>query len=315
MTKAKEPAAGPSQASRLTPDIFNNRHFLGLLFMLPAGVLLLLFLTYPLGLGTWLGFTDTKVGRAGVWVGLDNYKFLFGDSVSRLALFNTLFYTVVASVIKFALGLWLALLLNRHIPFKSFIRAIVLLPFIVPTALSAIAFWWIYDAQFSIVSWVLVKTGLMTTYIDFLGEPWLARLSTIAANIWRGVPFVAICLLAGLQTISPSLYEAAALDGATPWQRFRFVTLPLLTPIIAVVMTFSVLFTFTDFQLIYVLTRGGPLNATHLMATLSFQRAIPGGSLGEGAALATAMVPFLLAAILFSYFGLQRRAWQQGGKD
>ena len=283
--------------------------------MLPAGVLLLVFLTYPLGLGTWLGFTDTKVGRAGIWVGLDNYKFLWGDEVTRLALFNTIFYTVVASVVKFVLGLWLATLLNRHIPFKSFFRAVVLLPFIVPTALSAIAFWWIYDAQFSVVSWVLVKAGIMDTYIDFLGQPWLARLSTIAANIWRGVPFVAICLLAGLQTISPSLYEAAALDGATPWQRFRFVTLPLLTPIIAVVMTFSVLFTFTDFQLIYVLTRGGPLNSTHLMATLSFQRAISGGSLGEGAAIATAMVPFLLAAILFSYFGLQRRAWQQGGSD
>jgi hypothetical protein len=128
----------------------------------------------------------------------------------------------------------------------------------------------------------------------------------IFANIWRGVPFVAITLLAGLQTISPSLYEAATLDGATPWQRFRFITYPLLTPIIAVVMTFSVLFTFTDFQLIYALTRGGPVNATHLMATLSFQRGIPGGQLGEGAAIATAMIPFLLAAIAISYFGLQR---------
>ena len=295
--------------------LLNNRHFLGLLFMLPAGVLLLIFLTYPLGLGTWLGFTDTKIGRAGVWVGLDNFRYLIGDSVAQLSLFNTLFYTVVASVIKFVLGLWLALLLNRNLPLKSFIRAIVLLPFIVPTALSALAFWWLYDAQFSVISWVLLKTGVITKYIDFLGDPWNARLSVIAANIWRGVPFVAICLLAGLQTISPSLYEAAALDGATPWQRFRFVTLPLLTPIIAVVMTFSVLFTFTDFQLIYVITRGGPLNATHLMATLSFQRAISGGSLGEGAAIATAMVPFLLAAILFSYFGLQRRAWQQGGSD
>ena len=283
--------------------------------MLPAAVLLLLFLTYPLGLGTWLGFTDTRVGRAGVWVGLDNFRNLIGDSVAQLSLFNTLFYTAVASVVKFALGLWLALLLNRNMPFKSLIRAVVLLPFIVPTALSAIAFWWIYDSQFSVISWALLKIGLIDHYIDFLGEPWNARLSVIAANIWRGVPFVAICLLAGLQTISPSLYEAAALDGATSWQRFRFVTLPLLTPIIAVVMTFSVLFTFTDFQLIYVITRGGPLNATHLMATLSFQRAIPGGSLGEGAALATLMIPFLLAAIFFSYFGLQRRAWQQGGKD
>ena len=296
-------------------NFLNNRNVLGLLFMLPAAALLLVFLTYPLGLGTWLGFTDAKVGRAGQWVGLDNFEYLMGDQVARLALFNTLFYTFVASVVKFVLGLWLALLLNKNIPLKSFFRAVVLLPFIVPTALSAIAFWWIYDAQFSIVSWALVKMGWIDRYIDFLGEPWLARLSTIVANVWRGVPFVAICLLAGLQTISPSLYEAAALDGATPWQRFRHVTLPLLTPIIAVVMTFSVLFTFTDFQLIYVLTRGGPLNSTHLMATLSFQRAISGGSLGEGAALATAMVPFLLAAILFSFFGLQRRAWQQGGTD
>ncbi|HLX79347.1 MAG TPA: sugar ABC transporter permease [Burkholderiales bacterium] len=283
--------------------------------MLPAGALLLVFLTYPLGLGTWLGFTDTKIGRPGGWIGAENFTFLFGDSVARLSLFNTFFYTIVASIAKFALGLWLALLLNKSLPFKAFLRAIVLLPFIVPTALSAIAFWWMYDSQFSVISWALAKAGIIDTYIDFLGEPWLARFSTIAANVWRGVPFVAITLLAGLQTVSPSLYEAASLDGATDWQKFWHVTLPMLTPIIAVVMTFSVLFTFTDFQLIYVLTRGGPLNATHLMATLSFQRAIPGGALGEGAALATAMVPFLLAAILFSYFGLQRRAWQQGGTD
>jgi multiple sugar transport system permease protein len=301
----------PSLATRLQ----DNRNALGLLFLAPTAVLLLLFLTYPLGLGTWLGFTDAKVGRAGEWIGLGNFEFLWNDSVTRLALFNTIFYTVVASIIKFGLGLWLALILNQHLPFKAFLRAIVLLPFIVPTALSAIAFWWIYDSQFSIISWLLTRMGVIHGYIDFLGDPWNARFSTIAANIWRGVPFVAITLLAGLQTISPSYYEAASLDGATPFQQFRYVTLPLLTPIIAVVMTFSVLFTFTDFQLIYVLTRGGPLNATHLMATLSFQRAIPGGSLGEGAAIATAMVPFLLAAILVSYFGLQRRAWQQGGKD
>jgi multiple sugar transport system permease protein len=304
-----------SRAPAAVARALDNRHVLGAVFLLPAAVLLLVFLTYPLGLGTWLGFTDTKIGRAGQWIGIENYEYLWGDAVTRLALFNTLFYTIVASVIKFGLGLWLALLLNKHIPFKAALRAVVLLPFIVPTALSAIAFWWIYDSQFSIISWTLMKMGFITEYIDFLGQPWHARFATIAANIWRGVPFVAICLLAGLQTISPSYYEAASLDGASDWQQFRFVTLPLLTPIIAVVMTFSVLFTFTDFQLIYVLTRGGPLNSTHLMATLSFQRAISGGSLGEGAAIATAMVPFLLAAIMFSYFGLQRRAWQQGGTD
>ncbi len=314
-TNSNQGRTGLAHRSTALSRALDNRHLLGLVFLLPAAALLLVFLTYPLGLGTYLGFTDTKIGRPGEWVGLDNFVFLWGDDVTRLALFNTIFYTAVASVIKFALGLWLALLLNKHLPFKAFLRAIVLLPFIVPTALSAIAFWWIYDAQFSIISWALERMGLITEYIDFLGSPWNARFSTIAANIWRGVPFVAICLLAGLQTISPSYYEAASLDGASEWQQFRHVTLPLLTPIIAVVMTFSVLLTFTDFQLIYVLTRGGPLNATHLMATLSFQRAIPGGALGEGAAIATAMVPFLLAAIMFSYFGLQRRAWQQGGAD
>lgn len=299
----------------LLSRVQNDRNVLGALFMLPAATLLLVFLTYPLGLGAWLGFTSTTIGRAGHFVGFENFESLLGDSVFWLSVWNTFIYTAVASVVKFGLGLWLALLLNENVPFKSFIRAIMLMPFIVPTVLSAIAFWWIYDSQFSIISWTLVRLGLIHHYIDFLGDPTLARASVIAANVWRGIPFVAISLLAGLQTISPTLYEAATLDGARSWQRFRYVTYPLLTPIIAVVMTFSVIFTFTDFQLIYVITRGGPLNATHLMATLAFQRAIPGGQLAEGAALAGAMIPFLLAAILISWFGLQRRKWQQGGSD
>jgi multiple sugar transport system permease protein len=307
------PRARPSQPAWVR--LLESRAFLSFVFMLPAAALLLVFLTYPLGLGMWLGLTDTKIGRAGEFVGVENYVSLMRDSVFWLSVYNTILYTVVASAAKFGLGLWLALLLNEHMPFKAFIRAIVLMPFIVPTVLSAIAFWWIYDAQFGIISWALEQMGLIDRFIDFLGQPNYARASVIAANVWRGIPFVAISLLAGLQTIPTSLYEAATLDGATAWQQFRHVTLPLLSPIVAVVMTFSVLFTFTDFQLIYVLTRGGPVNATHLMATLSFQRAIPGGQLAEGAAIANAMIPFLLAAIMFSYFGLQRRRWQQGGRD
>jgi multiple sugar transport system permease protein len=289
-----------------------NRTWLGYWFMMPALAILILFLAYPLGLGVWLSFTDAKIGREGVFIGLENYDWLRDDSIFWLSVFNTLLYTVVASIIKFAAGLYLALLLNQYIPFKAIVRAAVLIPFIVPTVLSAIAFWWIYDSQFSIISWSLKNLGLISSNIDFLGDPNNARASTIFANIWRGVPFVAITLLAGLQTVSPSLYEAATLDGASRWQMFRYVTYPLLTPIIAVVMTFSVLFTFTDFQLIWAMTRGGPVNATHLMATLGYQRAIMGGQLGEGAAIATAMIPFLLAAILISWFGLQRRKWQQG---
>ncbi|WP_430398602.1 carbohydrate ABC transporter permease [Ferrovibrio sp.] len=292
--------------------IAENRTVLSIVFMAPAAGLLLLFLTYPLGLGIWLGFTDTKIGRVGHFIGFENYISLLGDSIFMLSVFNTVLYTVVATVIKFGLGLWLALLLNKHMPFKSIIRAVVLLPYIVPTVLSAIAFWWIYDSQFSIISWALTKMGLINSYIEFLGEPNHARASVIAANIWRGIPFVAICLLAGLQTISPSLYEAAALDGATSWQRFRFVTVPNLLPVLSIVLTFSILFTFTDFQLIYAITRGGPANATHLMATLAFQRGINGGALGEGAAIAVAMIPFLVLSTVLCYFGLQRQKWQQG---
>jgi len=333
-TISKPPARESTAWERLKVD----RNWLGLWFMLPAAAFLILFLAYPLGLGVWLSFTDARIGRSGAFIGLENYEWMIGsfddwlawlrkfflagevssipgDSVFWLSVFNTLLYTCVASTIKFAVGLYLALLLNQNLPFKAMIRAVVLIPFIVPTVLSAIAFWWLFDAQFSIISWSLRKLHLISTNIDFLGSPWNARWSVIFVNIWRGIPFVAITLLAGLQTVPPSLYEAATIDGATRWQMFRHITYPLLTPIIAVVMTFSVLFTFTDFQLIWAITRGGPVNATHLMATLSYQRAILSGYLGEGAAISTAMIPFLLGAILISWFGLQRRKWQQGETD
>ncbi|MGF1650914.1 MAG: carbohydrate ABC transporter permease [Hyphomicrobiaceae bacterium] len=309
--KRKREIAAPTAWSQLK----TNRNWLGFWFMLPAMAFLLLFLAYPLVLGIWLSFTDTRIGRPGQFVGLENYEWMFEDRVFWGSVFFTIFYTLIASIAKFVIGLYLALLLNQHMPFKAIIRAVILIPFIVPTVLSAIAFWWIYDPQFSIVSWSLRQMGLIQTNIDFLGDPWNARWAVIFANVWRGIPFIAITLLAGLQTVPPSLYEAATLDGATRWQMFRYITYPLLTPIIAVVMTFSVLFTFTDFQLIWVLTRGGPVNATHLMATLSYQWGILGGKLGEGAAVAVAMIPFLLACIMISWFGLQRRKWQSGERD
>ncbi|MBL8663530.1 MAG: sugar ABC transporter permease [Candidatus Odyssella sp.] len=342
----REPAA-PLKPPTLLSRLMVNRDWLGFWFMLPAAAFLVLFLAYPLALGIAYSFTDAKIGQdigSANFIGIENYQWLIGefdckwewaafwsrlfggdfgalgalckivgDDQFHLAVFNTLFYTIVASVLKFAIGLYLAVLLNNHLPFRAVIRAIVLVPFIVPTVLSAIAFWWIFDPQFSIVSWSAKQMGLATENINFLGEPWNARWSAIFANVWRGVPFIAITLLAGLQTVPPSLYEASTIDGASRWQMFRYITYPLLTPIIAVVMTFSVLFTFTDFQLIKVLTNGGPAGSTELMATLSFNRAILGGQrIGEGAAISTAMIPFLLACILISWFGLQRRKWQQG---
>ncbi len=157
----------PQTATADEPSLWQrlrtNKNWIALWFMLPAAAFLILFLAYPLGLGIWMSFTDERIGRTGIFVGLENYEWLWDDTIFWLSVFNTLLYTLIASAIKFAIGLYLALLLNRHMPFKAMIRAIVLIPFIVPTVLSAIAFWWIYDAQFSIISWSLIKLGLMTT--------------------------------------------------------------------------------------------------------------------------------------------------------
>jgi multiple sugar transport system permease protein len=306
----------PNRTEGRLSRLFDNKGVLVALCLLPSAGLLIVFLTYPLGLGLWLSLTDATIGEPGHFIGLDNFVSLSQDPVFWMSVTNTIMYTVVATAGKFLLGLWLAMLLNHNIPFKAFIRAIVLLPWIVPTVLSAIAWWWIYDPQFSIVSYVLVNLlHLRSTYIDFLGTPWNARGSLVVANIWRGIPFVAITLLAGLQTISPSLYEAALLDGASNWQKFRRITVPLLMPILSVALTLSVLFTFSDFQLVYAITRGGPFNTTHLMATLAFQRAIPGSQLGEGAAIAVSMIPFLVGATLLCFFGVGRRKWQQGSDN
>ena len=307
------PVRAPIRRATAWDRVKTNREWLGAWFMVPAAGFLLLFLAYPLVLGIWMSFTDARIGRSGVFIGLENYEWLLEDTSFINATLFTITYTVVASIFKFAIGLYLAPSPQQAHPVPGNRPRGDPDPF--HRADGPVGHRLLVDlrsATFSIISWSLRKMGLISGNIDFLGVPLHAQASVIFANIWRGVPFIAITLLAGLQTVPPSLYEAATLDGASPWQMFRYITYPLLTPIIAVVMTFSVLFTFTDFQLIWAMTRGGPVNATHLMATLSYQRGILGGRLGEGAAIATAMVPFLLAAIMVSWFGLQRRKWQHG---
>jgi len=285
-----------------------NPQILGMIFAAPAIVLLGVFLAYPFVLGFWLSFTDTLIGGRGAFIGIRNYLFLLGDSVFRLTTFNTILYTVVAVWFKLVLGLALALVLNWDFRWKGFLRAIILLPWIVPTAFSAIGFWWLFDSTFSPITWLLMKGGLLTHRIDYLGDPSLARASIIIANVWRGIPFFAIGFLAGLQTISPSLYEAAQVDGATEWHSFRHITLPLLGPLLAIITTFSTIWTFADFQLVWIITRGGPANATHLYGTLAFQRAIPGGAFGEGAAISNFILPVLVVSVLICYLYLRRES-------
>ncbi len=283
-----------------------NPTFLGFLFVAPAEFLLLMFLAYPLLLGLWLGVTDTLVGREGHYIGLENYISLTKDPIFWLTAFNTFIYTVVAVFFKLVLGVGLAVVLNRDFKGKGLMRAIVLLPWIIPTALSAIVFWWLYDATFSGISWTLMRLGIIDNFINFLGDPWNARFSLIAANVWRGIPFFTIGLLAGLQTINPDLYEAAEIDGAGSWARFRKITLPLLMPLLTVVTVFSTIWTFADFQLVWIITKGGPANATHIFGTLSFQRAMQGGHFGEGAAISNFMIPILIACVFIAFIILRK---------
>jgi multiple sugar transport system permease protein len=283
-----------------------QRGVVGVLFTAPVGIILLLLLAYPFVLGIWLSFTDTIIGRTGHFIGLENYFYLLFDDVFRLTTFNTLLYTVAAVFFKLVLGFALAMVLNRDFKAKGLVRAIVLLPWIVPTALSTIVFWWIFDSQFSCISWVLIKMGILSHEIDFLGNPNNARASVIAVNVWRGIPFFTIGLMAGLQTINQSLYEAADIDGASPWVKFRKITVPLIMPLLAVITTFSIIWTFADFHLIWIMTRGGPANATHIYGTLSYQRAIPGGHLGEGAAISIFIFPILLICVLITAKYLRR---------
>jgi len=283
-----------------------NPTVLGFLFVAPAELILLIFLAYPFFLGLWLGLTDTLVGREGHYIGFANYISLLHDSSFWLAVFNTFVYTVVAVFLKAVLGVGLAVVLNRDFKAKGLIRAIVLLPWIIPTALSAICFWWLYDSTFSGISWTLKRFGFIDHFIDFLGDPWNARFSLIAANVWRGVPFFTIGLLAGLQTINPDLYEAADIDGASSWKKFWKITLPLLTPLLTVVTIFSTIWTFADFQLVWIITKGGPAGATHIFGTLSFQRAMQGGHFGEGAAISNFMLPILVVCVFIAFLFLRK---------
>jgi multiple sugar transport system permease protein len=286
--------------------LLEDERWLALALFLPTVVILGLFIAYPFVEGVLLAVTNAKVGVPGHFVGLNNFEKLWNDSIFRTAVWNTFWYTGVTTVFKLALGLWLALLLNRHFKGKAITRAFVLLPFIIPTVLSTFAWKWMFDPTFSVINWTLYRLGLIHGRINWLSDPDLAMISVIIVNIWRGVPFYAISLLAGLQTINPELQEAAAIDGARPWQRFWHVTWPLLLPVTMVVVLFSVIQTFADFQLVYVLTGGGPANATHLFATYAYQVGIGAGLLSEGAAISLAMFPVLLIVVVIQLLYIRR---------
>ena len=266
---------------------------------MPAVLILGGLLAYPLLLGVYLSLTNTVLGSPGQFVGLQNYIDLLTDPVYRGAAFFSIAYTFFAELGKVSLGLALALLVNQKFPGYRTARAVMLIPYVAPTVLTALAWLWLYDPQFSAISWLLIKLGIVHNNINFIGLPFHAQVSVIVVNIWRGLPYFAIGYLAGLQGISKDLHEAAAIDGASAWQAFWRITWPLLLPVTTILVSFSSIFTLTDFQLIWTITRGGPTDATQVFTTLAYQRAITGGSLGQGAAVAISPVIFM---VIFAWF-------------
>ena len=280
-----------------------NERTLGLLLMLPGVLLLTVFMAYPFFLGLWLSVTDSTIGHAGRFLGIRNFVDLLGDSIFRQTARNTFIYALVTVPFKLALGLGLALVLNADIPFRNAVRAAVLMPFIVPTALSSLGWLMIFDPIFSPVSWLLRHWGLVAHNINFLGSAVLAIVSVMIANIWRGTPFFGVTILAGLQAVPAELHDAAAIDGAGVWHRFLHVTVPIITGVMLISTLFSIIMTFADFQLIYILTKGGPANETHIFGTYAYQIGLSATEIGQGAAIALYMFPILavLAVLLLRY--------------
>src|ERR687883_615578 len=267
------------------------------IMLAPAVLFLLAFVAYPFVYGVVLSLEDRVVGEPGTFVGVRNFVANVQDPVFWQVARNTVVYTGTATIAKLIGGLGLALVMNQQFRAKNGVRAALLLPWIVPTALSTIAWMWIFDPSFSVINWILLRLGVLSTGLPWLANGPLAMVAIIVANVWRGLPFYAVTILAALQTIPHELYEAAAIDGATPRQRFVSVTLPYLRAVLLITTMFSVIWTFSDFQLVYVLTGGGPANATHLFATYAYNIAMGGGQLGQGASVALSMFPPLLLVI------------------
>jgi multiple sugar transport system permease protein len=266
------------------------------------------FLAWPFLFGIWLSLSNAELQNPGHFIGLANFKFEFTvDRPFLQAFTNTFLYTGITTVFKLGLGMVMALLLNQVFPLQRFARAALLLPWIIPTVLSTLAWKWMFDPTFSVVNWAAVHLHL----VGYPGPNWFGGTKTALAalmmvNIWRGMPFYGISFLAGLQTIPADLYEAARVDGASRWQQFVHITVPRLRPVLLVVLMLSTILTFADFQVPFVLTNGAPFNSTHVLATWAYQWGVPGGEIGLGAAVSVVLFP-LLAILVAGTLLLIRR--------
>jgi multiple sugar transport system permease protein len=286
--------------------VLDHEQALGYLLVAPVVGLLVGLVAYPFAVAVGYALSDRTLSDAGEFVGLDNFISLADNQIYRQALRNTFVFTAGSVAMRLVFGVGLALLLNETFRFRRLVRAAILLPWIVPTVLGTMAWLWMFNPNFSVINYVLIRAGLAAQGPDWLTDPDLALFSVTLVNAWRGTPFMAITVLAGLQAIPQDLYDASAIDGAGKLQRFRYVTLPLVMPVLLTALVLSVIWTFSDFGIVYGLTRGGPMNATHVLATLSYQTGLASGNIGEGAAISLTMLPILLVLIVWQLRRIRR---------
>jgi multiple sugar transport system permease protein len=291
-------------------ELLDRERFLGPAFVTPALLLILILVAYPFGMALYLAMSNAFIGRPSHFVGFRNFVALWEADSFRQTFQNAFVFTGAAVGLKLVLGMTLALLLNEQLWFKRMIRGGVLLPWVIPTALSTLGWWWMFNSLYSVVNWTGIHLGLMDPPgPNWLGQKYYAMTAVVTVNVWRGLPFFAITILAGLVSIPKELYEAAEADGAGPAARFWHVTLPLLKPVLAIVILFSTIFTFSDFNIVYVLTHGGPINTTHLFATLARQIGLESGQLGQGAAISLYLFPVLALVVWVQLRFVRRQAY------
>ena len=276
----------------------------------PATLYMLALLGYPFFLALYFSVSNASVQDSVTdFVGLRNYGNIIGDAQFQKALLNSFIFTFGSGIVKGIFGTALAFLLLRNFPARKLIRGFLMLPWTLPIALSVLAFkFGMFDPQFSVVNWVGAHLGMLhSPYPNWLGDPIFAMIAVMVVNIWRGFPFTAIIVLAGLTSIPPEILDAAKVDGANWERRWHAIIVPMIAPILFVGLTFDIVFTFTDLSVVYLLTNGGPINATEILPTLAFRVGIVGGDLARGSAIALFMLPLLVLMVVLMLRALRRR--------
>ncbi|MUG72051.1 ABC transporter permease subunit [Paenibacillus validus] len=269
------------------------------MLMSPVLIYLLAVMVLPFGWALYLSFTNKVVGVPATFTGLSNYIELMKDSLFWKAVWNTIIFTVVAVIGKTVFGMIMALVLNEKIVLRNVFRVLLFLPWTIPTIVSVFTWQWIYSDVGGVLNFLLLKTGLIGAPVGWLATPDLAMFSVILVNVWRGIPFMGIAILAGLQTVSKEMYEAAMLDGAGAVKRFIYMTLPSVKEVTVLAAVMTTIWTLNDFEIIWLLTRGGPSNGTQVLSTLSYTIGFLNMSLGKAIAIAILTMPPLIMLINF----------------